>query len=69
MRQLCSELPEAQSEVLALHCLLGYTMAEVAVICEAPLETVRTRLRTAKLALSARVFADPRLRELLEATA
>lgn len=69
VRQLCSELPEAQSEVLALHCLLGYTMAEVAAICEAPLETVRTRLRTAKLALSARALADPRLRELLEATA
>jgi RNA polymerase sigma factor (sigma-70 family) len=69
VRRLCSELPEAQSEVLALHCLLGYTMAEVASICDAPLETVRTRLRTAKLALSARALADPRLRELLEATA
>ncbi len=67
-RELCDQLPAAQSEVLALHCVLGYTMAEVAAICGAPLETVRSRLRTAKQALLARALADSRLREYLEQT-
>jgi RNA polymerase sigma-70 factor, ECF subfamily len=68
-RELCEELPPAQSEVLALHCILGYTMSEVAAICEAPLETVRSRLRTARQALMAKALEDPRLREYLEETA
>lgn len=65
-RELCDELPPAQAEVLALHCVLGYTMTEVASICGAPLETVRSRLRAARAALMTRAHADPRLRELLE---
>ncbi len=69
VRELCDELPAAQSEVLALHWVLGHTMNEVAAICEAPLETVRSRLRSAKLALTARALSDPRMRELLEDTA
>ncbi len=69
VRKLCDELPAAQSEVLALHCVLGYTMNEVAAICDAPLETVRSRLRTARQALVSRALEDPRLREYLEETA
>ena len=65
-RELCDLLPPAQAEALALHCVLGYTMNEVASICDAPLETVRSRLRTAKAALVASALADPRLRELVE---
>jgi RNA polymerase sigma-70 factor, ECF subfamily len=65
-RELCDSLPAAQAEALALHCVLGYTMSEVASICDAPLETVRSRLRTAKAALVARALADPRLRDLVE---
>lgn len=65
-RGLCDELPAAQAEVLALHCVLGYTMNEVASICGAPLETVRSRLKAAKMALMARALSEPRLRELLE---
>jgi len=41
-------------------------MSEVAAICGAPLETVRSRLRSAKAALLARALADPRLRYLVE---
>ncbi|HET7543412.1 MAG TPA: sigma-70 family RNA polymerase sigma factor [Polyangiaceae bacterium] len=65
-RELCDALPPAQAEALALHCVLGYTMSEVASICGAPLETVRSRLRTAKAALVANALADPRLRDLVE---
>jgi RNA polymerase sigma factor (sigma-70 family) len=65
-RELCDALPPAQAEALALHCVLGYTMSEVAAICGAPLETVRSRLRTAKAALVAHALADPRLRDLVE---
>jgi RNA polymerase sigma factor (sigma-70 family) len=65
-RQLCDSLPPPQAEALALHCVLGYTMSEVAAICGAPLETVRSRLRTAKAALLASALADPRLRDLVE---
>jgi len=68
-RELCDALPPVQAEALALHCVLGYTMNEVASICGAPLETVRSRLRSAKAALVARALADPRLRELMEETA
>lgn len=67
-RELCDALPAPQAEALALHCVLGYTMAEVASICGAPLETVRSRLRTAKAALVAHALADPRLRDLVEET-
>jgi len=68
-RELCDALPPPQAEALALHCVLGYTMSEVAAICGAPLETVRSRLRTAKAALVAHALADPRLRDLVEETA
>lgn len=65
-RELCDALPPPQAEALALHCVLGYTMSEVAAICGAPLETVRSRLRTAKAALVESALADPRLRDLVE---
>jgi RNA polymerase sigma factor (sigma-70 family) len=68
-RELCDALPPPQAEALALHCVLGHTMSEVAAICGAPLETVRSRLRSAKAALVALALADPRLRELVEETA
>ena len=68
-RELCDALPPPQAEALALHCVLGYTMSEVAAICGAPLETVRSRLRSAKTALVALALADPRLRDLVEETA
>jgi RNA polymerase sigma-70 factor (ECF subfamily) len=69
LREVCDDLPRAQSEVLALHCALGYTVSEVAAICGVPLETVRSRLRLGKQALVVRALRHPRLRELLEETA
>jgi DNA-directed RNA polymerase specialized sigma24 family protein len=46
--------------------VLGYTVTEIAAICDAPIETVRSRLRSAKIALTDRALNDPRLRELVE---
>jgi RNA polymerase sigma-70 factor (ECF subfamily) len=68
VRDLCDELPPAQAEVLALHCVLGHTMNEVSTICGAPLETVRSRLRAARMALIERAMLEPMLREILEVT-
>jgi RNA polymerase sigma factor (sigma-70 family) len=67
--QLCEELPRVQSEVLALHYLLGHTVGEIAAICDVPNETVRSRLRLAKQALLGRALTNPNLRELLEGDA
>ncbi len=69
VRQLCDQLPEAQAEVLALHCVLGHTVSEVAAICGVPVETVRSRLRLAKHSLVDRALQCPQLRGLLEHTA
>jgi RNA polymerase sigma-70 factor (ECF subfamily) len=66
LRELCDALPGAQSEALILHCVLGYTVEEVADACRVPPDTVRSRLRLAKAALRARIASDPTLRETLE---
>lgn len=64
-RKLLDELPAVQSEVLALHCVLGLTIAEVASATGAPSNTVRSRLLAAKAALRERVSAEPELWELV----
>ena len=69
LRQLCDALPIAQSEPLILHCMLGFTVQEVADSCGAPPNTVRSRLRLAKLALRQRIESDPTLLEALEVDA
>ena len=69
VRQLCEELPDPQAEVLGLHYVLGYTMSEIAAMCDVPLETARSRLRLAKKALLARASDYPQLRDLSEDTA
>ena len=66
VRELMDELPEAQAETFALNVLLGYTVAEIAELAGAPLETVRSRLRLAKATLRARALEHPALRELAE---
>ncbi len=63
--QLLSELPAAQAEVLALHCVLGYTIAETASAVGVPANTVRGRLNTAKQTLRKRLREDELLTELL----
>jgi RNA polymerase sigma-70 factor, ECF subfamily len=61
VRELLDTLPIEQAEVLALHCVLGCTLPEIAASAGLPLETVRSRLRLAKVALRSRVLGDPRL--------
>ena len=66
VRQMLDTLPLEQAEVLALHCVLGFSVPEVAEASGVPFETVRSRLRLAKQALRARVLADPRLAAAME---
>jgi RNA polymerase sigma-70 factor (ECF subfamily) len=65
-RLLLDELPSAQSEVLALHCVLGFTVAETAQATGVPVNTVRSRLLAAKAALRERLQQDPELWELVQ---
>jgi RNA polymerase sigma factor (sigma-70 family) len=64
-RALLLTLPQPQAEVLALHCMAGYTLAEIAETTRAPLETVRSRLRLAKQALRRSLENEPHLLEVL----
>lgn len=66
VRELVATLPEAQAEALALHCVLGFTVGEIAETAGLPVETVRSRLRLAKQALRARAETMPRLAGLVE---
>jgi RNA polymerase sigma-70 factor (ECF subfamily) len=66
LRELCDALPIAQSEALVLHCVLGFTVEEIADAGQVPPNTVRSRLRVAKETLRARISAVPTLREALE---
>jgi RNA polymerase sigma factor (sigma-70 family) len=65
LRQLTDELPQAQTEALLLHCMLGMSVEEVAQACGAPQNTIKSRLRLAKEALRARIEADLTLHDLL----
>ena len=65
VRDLLDTLPIEQGEVLAMHCMLGYTMREIATSTGAPLETVRSRMRLAKQALRERVLGHPELESLV----
>lgn len=65
-RKLLDELPPAQAEVLALHCVLGFTIHETASATGAPVNTVRGRLLTAKATLRARIADDRDLVDLLQ---
>lgn len=47
-QQALQTLPEAQRLTLTLKYLDGYTLSEIAALLEAPVETIRTRLRRAK---------------------
>jgi len=66
MRELLDSLPFEQAEVLMLHCVLGFTIQEMAVTSQVSVETLRSRMRLAKQALRLRVLADPRMGELIE---
>ena len=66
VRALLSSLPASQAEALALHCMAGCSLSEIAASSGAPLETVKSRLRLARQALRQRVERKPALMELLE---
>lgn len=66
VRSLLGTLPEPQAETLALHCVLGYTVTEIASSSGVPRETVRSRLREARRALREKMKADPMLRDIVE---
>ena len=66
VRELLDTLPTEQADVLAMHCVLGYTMREISEASQVPLETVRSRFRLAKQALRRRIADDPQLTRLAE---
>ena len=66
VRELLSTLPTAQAEALALHCIAGCTLAEIAAATNAPQDTVKSRLRLARQALRQTLERTPGMIELLE---
>lgn len=65
VRDLMDTLPPEQAEVLAMHCVLGYTVREISDASRTPVETLRSRLRLAKQALRERIAADPELTKIV----
>lgn len=66
LRDLLTELPEAQAETLAMRVVLEYSLEEVAEATGAPVNTVRSRLRLAREALRERIEREPALLHFLE---
>ena len=59
-REAFGRLPADQRAVVALHLQAGYSVFETATIVDAPVETVRTRLRRAKDRLRRDLGESPR---------
>jgi RNA polymerase sigma-70 factor, ECF subfamily len=66
VRALLMTLPAPQAEALALHCVGGSSLAEIAAATGAPIQTVKSRLRLARRALREKLDGKPALIELLE---
>ena len=66
LRELLDELPPEQSEAFAMRIVLGCSLDEIAKQSNAPVNTIRSRLRLAKERLKARIENDPVLLETLE---
>jgi RNA polymerase sigma-70 factor, ECF subfamily len=66
VRHLMTTLPVAQAEALALHCVLGCTIEEIASTLSISPETVRSRLRLSKQSLRRRVLGDATLTDIVE---
>ena len=62
--RLLDELPQAQAEALALRCIEGFSIDEIAAASGCPMETVKSRLRLAKATLRSRIAADGSARDL-----
>lgn len=65
-RALLEELRPEQAEAFAQRVLFGYSVEEIALQTNAPVDTVKSRLRLAKAAMRARIASDPLLLELSE---
>lgn len=65
LRELLCDLTPVQSEALALHIVLGCSIEETAAVTGAPINTVRSRLRSALAALRARIENDEPLSDLI----
>jgi RNA polymerase sigma-70 factor (ECF subfamily) len=66
LRQLLGTLPPEQGEALAMRVVLGWSLEEIATHMNAPVNTVRSRLRLAREAMKRRIEADASLLEALE---
>lgn len=55
LRSIVDELPAAQAEAIILRIVLGYSLEEMAVLMQVPLNTAKSRLRVAKESLRARL--------------
>lgn len=66
LRGLLGRLPEEQAEAIGLHYVVGMTALEVAEVTAQPLETVRTRLKSARRELRRAILEEPHLKEVLE---
>jgi RNA polymerase sigma factor (sigma-70 family) len=66
VRELLLTLPAPQAEALALHCVGGCTLAEIAEATRSPFQTVKSRLRLARRALRLTLDGEPALLEVLE---
>jgi RNA polymerase sigma-70 factor (ECF subfamily) len=66
LRQLLGALPPEQGEALAMRVVLGWSLEEIATHMNAPVNTVRSRLRLAREAMKRRIEADATLLEALE---
>lgn len=65
---LLDELPPAQAEVLVLRFVMELSLEETAEVVQAPVNTVRSRVRLAREAIKRRLDTDPALSELLDMT-
>jgi RNA polymerase sigma-70 factor (ECF subfamily) len=59
LRRSFEALPAEQRAALVLHLYYGYSVAETAVIVEAPVETVRSRLRLGRERLRTSLGDEP----------
>jgi len=59
LRSLVDELPAVQAEAIVLRMILGYSLEEMAVHMQVPLNTAKSRLRVAKESLRARLHDTP----------
>jgi len=58
LRDVLGRLPAEQAEILALHVVLGQSLAEVAQVTATPLDAVKSRFRLAKEAVRRRLNDD-----------